>query len=185
MASTPPSSHRRFQIRWQAPLKQCRNQHSHHTHPKRWISYTLSLSLKLDESNFLLWSQQVEGVITAHNFSSGVYTLDLLGSWFYSGSLSHQQVTIRSTLNFFITLSFSFPNLRPYNKHKLQLRSTECVYLGISPQHKGHMCFSPSSRIFISKDVIFNESEFPFPLHLLNFPPPYTLWPYRNPLIFQ
>jgi hypothetical protein len=82
-------------------------------------------------------------MITAHNFSSGIYTLDLLGSWFYSGSLSHQQVTISCTLKFFITLSFSFPNLRPYSKHKLQLRSTECVYLGISPQLKEHKCFSP------------------------------------------
>jgi hypothetical protein len=28
---------------------------------------THSLTIKLDENNFLLWSQQVNGVITAHN----------------------------------------------------------------------------------------------------------------------
>ncbi|KAI5399527.1 hypothetical protein KIW84_064745 [Lathyrus oleraceus] len=55
-----------------------------------------------------------------------------------------------------------FPHLRPYNKHKLQLRSTECVYLGISPQHKGYKCLSSDGHIYISKDVVFNETKFPY-----------------------
>lgn len=56
-----------------------------------------------------------------------------------------------------------FPLLRPYNQHKLQFRSCECVYLGVSPSHKGHKCLAPNGRIYISKDVTFNESKFPFP----------------------
>ncbi|MCH98052.1 retrovirus-related pol polyprotein from transposon TNT 1-94, partial [Trifolium medium] len=55
-----------------------------------------------------------------------------------------------------------FPHLRPYNKHKLQFRSSPCVYLGISPQHKGHKCLDSTGRIYISKDVIFHESQFPY-----------------------
>jgi histone deacetylase 1/2 len=56
-----------------------------------------------------------------------------------------------------------FPHLRPYNKHKLQFRSSPCVYLGVSPQHKGHKCLDEHGKIFISKDVVFNESNFPYP----------------------
>nr|KYP52268.1 Retrovirus-related Pol polyprotein from transposon TNT 1-94 [Cajanus cajan] len=56
-----------------------------------------------------------------------------------------------------------FPCLRPYNKTKLQFRSQECVFLGYSTSHKGYKCLASSGRTFISKDVIFCESCFPYP----------------------
>lgn len=34
--------------------------------------------------------------------------------------------------------------------------------MGVSPTHKGHKCMNMVGRIFISKDVVFNEEEFPF-----------------------
>ncbi|KAL5779241.1 hypothetical protein ACOSQ2_009978 [Xanthoceras sorbifolium] len=44
-----------------------------------------------------------------------------------------------------------YPFLRPYNNHKLELRSTECVYLGFSSHHKGYLCLDRSSgRVYIS-----------------------------------
>jgi hypothetical protein len=56
-----------------------------------------------------------------------------------------------------------WPNLRPYNSNKLQPRSTSCVFLGYSSIHKGYKCFHiPSSRMYISRDVVFLESQFPF-----------------------
>jgi hypothetical protein len=55
-----------------------------------------------------------------------------------------------------------WPNLRPYNSNKLMPRSKECIFLGYSPSHKGYKCLHvSSSRIYISRDVIFNESFFP------------------------
>lgn len=56
-----------------------------------------------------------------------------------------------------------FPLMRPYNSHKLDFRSQECVFLGYSPSHRGYKCLASSGRIYISKDVIFDENTFPYP----------------------
>ena len=56
-----------------------------------------------------------------------------------------------------------WPNLRPYNSHKLQPRSIQCVFLSYSLLYKGYKCLHLSSnRIYISRDVIFFETHFPF-----------------------
>jgi hypothetical protein len=56
-----------------------------------------------------------------------------------------------------------WPYLCPYNSHKLQFRSKQCVFLGYSDLHKGYKCLDVSSGcIYISCDVIFDEEVFPF-----------------------
>lgn len=56
-----------------------------------------------------------------------------------------------------------WPNLHPYNNHKLQFRSKRCVFLGFSNMHKGFKCLEVStSRVYISRDVVFDETIFPF-----------------------
>ena len=56
-----------------------------------------------------------------------------------------------------------YPNLRPYNRHKLEFRSTQCVFLGYSNLHKGYKCLEVTTgRIYISRDVVFDETLFPF-----------------------
>ena len=56
-----------------------------------------------------------------------------------------------------------WPNLRPYNTKQLAFRSLRCVFLGYSGQHKGFKCLEPSSRrVYISRDVVFDEAIFPF-----------------------
>jgi hypothetical protein len=46
---------------------------------------------------------------------------------------------------------------------KLSFRSTRCVFLGYSSHHKGFKCLEPNTgRVYISRDVIFDESVFPF-----------------------
>ena len=55
-----------------------------------------------------------------------------------------------------------FPFLRPYNKHKFDYRSQKCLFLVYSTSHKGCKCLSSLGRMFISKDVVFNEIRFPY-----------------------
>jgi hypothetical protein len=56
-----------------------------------------------------------------------------------------------------------WPNLRPYNTRKLAFRSKRCVFLGYSPLHKGVKCLDVSTgRVYISRDVVFDENIFPF-----------------------
>jgi hypothetical protein len=56
-----------------------------------------------------------------------------------------------------------WPNLKPFNQRKLQFRSTQCVFLGYSPLHKGFTCLEVStSRVYISRDVVFDETIYPF-----------------------
>jgi histone deacetylase 1/2 len=56
-----------------------------------------------------------------------------------------------------------WPNLRPYNAHKLEFRSRQCVFLGYSPLHHGYKCLDRSTgRVYLSRDVVFDELVFPF-----------------------
>ena len=56
-----------------------------------------------------------------------------------------------------------WPNLRPYNAHELQPHSIKCVFLGYSLHHRGYKCLHVSiSYLYISRDVLFEKSVFPF-----------------------
>lgn len=56
-----------------------------------------------------------------------------------------------------------FSLLRSYNKHKLEPRSKECIFLGLSAHHKGCICLDISGgKISVSRDVVFDEQSFPF-----------------------
>ena len=56
-----------------------------------------------------------------------------------------------------------WPNLQPFNEHKLQFRSKKCVFLGYSHMHKGFKCLdAKEGRVYISCDVVFAEEVYPF-----------------------
>ena len=55
-----------------------------------------------------------------------------------------------------------FPLLSPYNTHKLQPKTIPCIFLGYPPTTKGYMCQDPiTKKLYISRHVLFNETEFP------------------------
>lgn len=57
-----------------------------------------------------------------------------------------------------------YPHLRPYLSNNFNFHSQECFFLGYSSSHRGFKCLDPSGRIYISKDDVFNEIKFPYPL---------------------
>ncbi len=51
-----------------------------------------------------------------------------------------------------------YPLLCPYNTHKLQPRSVECVFLGYAINAKRYLCYDPlSHKYYTSQHVIFTE----------------------------
>ncbi|KAJ3703988.1 hypothetical protein LUZ61_007693 [Rhynchospora tenuis] len=56
-----------------------------------------------------------------------------------------------------------YPYTRPYNDHKLQMRSIPCVFIGYAYNQKGYKCLDlATNRIYVSRHVVFNEQSFPF-----------------------
>jgi hypothetical protein len=63
------------------------------------------------------------------------------------------------------------PNLSAQVAHKLTHRSTGCVFLEYSTDHKGYQCLDLSTNnIIISRHAVFDEGVFPFTAspHLTN-----------------
>ena len=90
-----------------------------------------------------------------------VFLINRLSSSVLSGQIP-LQVLFKQQPNYSMMKVFScsyFPNLRPYNNPKFQFRSVECTFLGYSIKHKGFKCLDPQGRIYISKDVQFNEKS--------------------------
>ncbi|KAL2516708.1 Integrase catalytic domain-containing protein [Abeliophyllum distichum] len=59
-----------------------------------------------------------------------------------------------------------YPWLRPYSQHKLDSRSTPCIFLGYSSTQSAYICLDLStSKIYISRHVKFLENSFPFATH--------------------
>ena len=56
-----------------------------------------------------------------------------------------------------------FPWLRPYSFHKLDQKSSPCVFLGYSLTHSDFLCFDTLlHKIFVSRHVKFVENVFSF-----------------------
>jgi histone deacetylase 1/2 len=83
--------------------------------------------------------------------------------------------------------SACWPDLRPYNNRKLAFRSQQCVFIGYSSMHKGYKCLDKSiGRIFISRNVVFDETVFPFSTSSVSTPSPPTdtsLFPLSEPVL--
>uniref|UniRef100_A0A2N9G9X8 Integrase catalytic domain-containing protein n=1 Tax=Fagus sylvatica TaxID=28930 RepID=A0A2N9G9X8_FAGSY len=98
-------------------------------------------------------------------FSTSVFLINRLPSP-HRGFISPWERLFGSIPSYSSFRSFGcacYPLLRPYSKHKLLLRSVQCVFLGYPSNAKDFLCFDPVlSRFFVSRHVQFDETVYPF-----------------------
>lgn len=104
----------------------------------------------------------------------------ILGPRIYNNNVPNQHATYINFISVFLTFfalqnklseykvlkvfgCACYPHLRPYNQNKLEFKISKCVFLRFSPTQKGYKCMDKNGIIFISRDVVFNEAEFPYP----------------------
>lgn len=64
------------------------------------------------------------------------------------------------------------PYLCPYNKHKMDFRSKNCIFIGYSAGHRDYKCLDVSTgKVFVPRHVVFDESLFPYKTSQSNDPP--------------
>ncbi|KAL3830766.1 hypothetical protein ACJIZ3_019568 [Penstemon smallii] len=99
------------------------------------------------------------------SFITAVYLINRLPSPLLK-NVSPFEILFKKKPNYLFLKTFGcqcWPNLRPYNKHKIDFRSIPCIFLGYSPSHHGYLCYHvATSRMYISRDVIFDETNFPY-----------------------
>ena len=81
-------------------------------------------------------------------------------------AISPYQKLFQTTPNYQKLRTFGclcFPWLRPYAPNKLENRSLPCVFIGYSLTQSAYLCLEPlSGRIYTSRHVRFNETQFPY-----------------------
>ena len=108
---------------------------------------------------------------------SNVYLINRLPTPLLNGDIPYQKLFNKiPDYKFLKVFGCSwFPLLCPYNTYKFEPRSQKCIFLGYSMSHKGYRCLAANGRLYISKDVFFNEDRFPYTD--LFFPPKPTSSP--------
>ena len=99
-------------------------------------------------------------------FATAVFLINRLPTPVLSNTSPFQKL-FNSTPNYqklrtFGCLCFSW--LRPYAPNKLENRSLPCVFIGYSLTQSAYQCLDLlTGRIYVSRHVRFNETQFPFP----------------------
>nr|GEV02099.1 hypothetical protein [Tanacetum cinerariifolium] len=116
-------------------------------------------------------------------FDTSVYLINRMPSRTSTNKSPFEHIFKRSPDYSFLRVfgSLYFPHLRPYNRYKMDFRSTPYVFLSYSTSHHGYRCLDISTeRLYIARHVCFNEAQFPFDIPNTTSPPPSKTSPYYS-----
>jgi hypothetical protein len=112
----------------------------------------------------LLIQASLPGRYWAKGLHSAVYLLNRLPTKTISAACPHVAV-FGSAPSYKYLCVFGcacYPNIAATVPHKLAPRSTRCVFLGYSADHKGYHCLNLlTNRMIVSRYVVFDEDNFP------------------------
>lgn len=141
-----------------------------HTHKMVWWKESTAILSRPDlhsSHSSIPYSYWSDAFVTA------VFLINRLSTPVLSNK-SHFEVLFHQKSDYMFLKTFGcqcWPNLRPYNKHKINFRSLPCIFLGYSSSHHGYLCFHvPTARMYVSRDVFFDENTFPFSVSSTNPP---------------
>ncbi|GKC51385.1 putative RNA-directed DNA polymerase [Tanacetum coccineum] len=116
-------------------------------------------------------------------FDTAVYLINRMPSRTSTNKSPFEHIFKRSPGYSFLRVfgCLCFPHLRSYNRHKMDFRSTPCVFLGYSPSHHGYRCLDIfTERLYIARHFCFNEAQFPFDIPKTTSSPPSKTSPYYS-----
>nr|GEX12494.1 hypothetical protein [Tanacetum cinerariifolium] len=137
----------------------------------------------VETSLTLLAQAHVPQCFWHYAFDTVVYLINRMPSRTSTSNSSFEHIFKRSPDYSFLRVfgCLCFPHLRLYNRHKMDFRSTPCVFLGYRPSHHGYLCLDISiERLYIARHVRFNEAQFPFDIPKTTSPPPLKTSPYYS-----
>ncbi|KAJ9551582.1 hypothetical protein OSB04_015627 [Centaurea solstitialis] len=100
-----------------------------------------------------------------HAFTTATYLINRLPTPTLQNS-SPYLTLFNTTPNYTKLRSFGclcYPWLKPYNAHKMDPKSTPCIFVGYSPTQSAYHCLDPkTNKVYTSRHVKFVESQFPY-----------------------
>lgn len=56
----------------------------------------------------------------------------------------------------------SFPYLKSYNQHKIELRSKSCTFINYDTRYRGYKCLGTKSKVYVICHALFDEFKFTY-----------------------
>lgn len=115
----------------------------------------------------LLSKSSVPKTFWPFSFAAAVYLINRMPTEVLSGTSPYEKL-FQQPPNYMKLRVFGcscYPWLRPYTSHKMDDRSTRCVFMGYSLTQSAYLCYdSITGCMYTSRHVKFNETEFPYNL---------------------